>query len=252
MADNSRQLAEQSYHQAQSLAQSGEYPAAIAAYTRAIAENSDHVQALVGRGLALQRLGEHTKAIEDFNDAQRIRPDWPGKALACYGRAMSRHALGQLEAAIADCGEAIQLNSEAADARYLRGIMHQALGQLEHSANDLTETLRIDSNYAEAYVARGALRESLQQWYDAVADFSAALERLPPTSELANACHYRRGMAFQELSRNLDAIADFTKVIERLPTQAAAYLRRARSYAELGESSLAEADLKAGRQCLAK
>ena len=77
-----------------------------------------------------------------------------------------------------------------------------------------------------------------------------AIEQSGNQTEGNRQCIYLRGMAAQELGDHCAAIADFAQVIEMLPDDAGAYLRRSRSYNELGESALADADFKFGSRLM--
>jgi tetratricopeptide (TPR) repeat protein len=237
---------DEAYSAAQNLAASGLYADAIVAYSAAISGDPDHITARVGRGLAFQRIGEHLKALADFGDVISSYADWPGAFVAYYSRAVSRQALGQTVEAIADCDEAIGRNPEHADALYLRGTARKALGQVEAAISDMDAVLRIDPSYHEAYLVRGGLHYLQQHWEQAVADFTAAIEHLPEGAPNVRECLYLRGMAAQQLGEHSAAIADFTRTIELAPGDGAAYLRRSRSYHEIGKPVLAATDLQVG------
>jgi len=242
---------DEAYSAAQDLAASGRYSDAIVAYSAAISGDPDHITARVGRGLAFQRIGEHLKALADFDSVISSYTDWPGAFVAYYGRAVSRQALGQTVEAMADCNEAIGRNPEHADALYLRGTARKALGQVEAAICDMDAVLRIDPTYHEAYLVRGGLYHSQQHWEQAVADFTAAMEHIPERAPAVRECLCLRGMAAQQLGEHHVAIADFTRTIELAPGDGAAYLRRSWSYREIGEAASAAADLQAGMRCSA-
>lgn len=237
---------DEAYSVAQDLAASGQDWDAIAAYSSAISGDPDHISARVGRGLAWQRLGEHLKALADFDVVISSFADWPGVFIAYYGRAASLQASGKITEAIADCDEAISRNSECADALYLRGIMRKSLGHVEMAICDMDAVLRIDPHCYEAFFVRGGLHYLQQHCEQAIADLTVAIEQNPEVA--ANICEglYLRGVAFQQLGEHRLAIADFTRAIELAPGDGAAYLRRSRSYQEIGELGLAAADFQVG------
>jgi tetratricopeptide (TPR) repeat protein len=241
---------DEAYNVAQELAASGKYADAIVAYSAAISGNPDYVTARVGRGLAFQRLGEHLKALADFDQVISSYPDWPGVFVAYYSRAVSRQALGRSEEAILDCNEAVTKNSEHADAFYLRGTISKALGHVEAAISDMDSVLSIDPGYWEAYLERGKLNSLQQNWDHAVADFTAAMEHDSVGRLNVRECLYLRGLAEQSLGEHLAAIEDFTRTIELAPDDGATYLRRSRSYREIGEAALAAADLQLGTRML--
>ena len=102
---------DESYAAAQELAVAGRYVEAIDVYSLAIASDPGYVNAYCGRGLAFQRIGEHSKAIADLDVVISCFPDWPGAFAAYYSRAASLQALGENLEAIDDCNEAINRES---------------------------------------------------------------------------------------------------------------------------------------------
>jgi tetratricopeptide (TPR) repeat protein len=238
------------YAAAQESAASGKYADAIQAYSSAIDGDPGHISARVGRGMAFQRVGEHTRAIADFDEVISCYPDWPGAFVAYYSRAVSQQALGENIEAVKDCDEAISRNPELADAFYVRGTAQKALGYIDAAVNDMDAVLNLNHGYSEAYLERGKLSYFQHRWQQAIEDFSAAIEHIGVGSQYLRECFYLRGMAAQELGEHRAAIADFTRIIDLVPNDGAAYLRRARSYHELGERASGDADFQVGTRLM--
>jgi tetratricopeptide (TPR) repeat protein len=232
------------------LAASRRHADAIEAYSSALAIDPGHIEARCSRGLAFQQIGEHVRAIADFDEVISSYPNWAGSFAAYYGRAGSRQALGQNIEAIEDCDEAIRRNSRLIDSLYLRGMVRKAIGDVEAAINDMNAVLKADAGYREAYFVRGGLHCLRQSWEQAVEDLTAAIELGVAETENGRACFYLRGMAAQELGEHHAAIADFARTIELVPDDGAAYLRRSRSYHEIGESALAAADIRTGTRLM--
>jgi tetratricopeptide (TPR) repeat protein len=89
---------ENSYVMAQELALSGRYAEAIEAYSSTIAHDPAYIKAYCGRGMAFQQIGEHLKAIADFDKIISCCPVWSGAFAAYYGRAGGRLGTGSFEA----------------------------------------------------------------------------------------------------------------------------------------------------------
>lgn len=238
------------YTAAQELAALGRYADAIQAYSSAIDGDPGHITAHIGRGMAFQRVGEHTRAIADFDEVISGYADWPGAFVAYYSRAVSQQALGQNIEAVKDCDEAISRNPELADAIYLRGTAQKALGHIDAAVNDMDAVLNLDPGYSEAYLERGKLSYFQHRWQQAVENFTAAIEHFEAGSPYLRDCFYLRGMAAQELGEHRAAIADFTRTIGLVPNDGATYLRRARSYHELGERVSGDADFQVGTRLM--
>lgn len=237
---------DQAYEEAQQLAVSGSYASAIGAYTDAIKGAPGDMRARVGRGLAFQRLGDHSRALADFDYAISSSPDWPGAFIAYYGRAVSRQAIGEYEKAISDCRESIRRDNNCADALFLRGTIRKTLGNIDAGIQDMNLALKVEPGYGDAFFERGKLRCLQGRWDLATIDFSSAIQNWPENSPSLIECLYLRGMSMQETGAHVAAIADFTRVIEAAPSLRA-FLRRSRSYKELGEFALAAADFECGK-----
>lgn len=231
---------------AQELAASGNYADAIKLYSQAMDGDSVHVMARMGRGMAFQHTGDHTRAIADFDETIACYPEWPGGFVAYYGRAVSRHALGQHSEVVKDCDEAICRNPRLADAFYLRGTAQKALGRLDAAIDDMNAVIKLDPCYAEAYLERGKLRYFQHRWQQAYEDCASAMRHTRSGSLYLRECFYLRGMALQELGEHRAAIADFTCAIDIVSNDGPAHLRRGWSYHELGEYASGDADIQVG------
>jgi tetratricopeptide (TPR) repeat protein len=243
--------ADESYILAQDFAVSGRLADAIEAYTSAINGDPGHINARCGRGLALQRIGEHERAIDDFDAVISSYQDWPGIYIAFYGRAGSQYALGQYVDAIEDCDDTIRRKPQHTDAIYLRGISLKALGDIEHALEDLDVVLRVDATYREAYYSRGTLFYMMGRWEEAIDDFTSFLRHAATTGEDATNCYRLRGIAAHQLGQHEAALKDLSLAIERDPSSATTYLRRSQVYTAMGDSARAEADFKTGNSLMA-
>ena len=91
-------------------------------------------------------------------------------------RGLAKNALGQYEAAIDDCDEAIRLNPENAYAYKNRGLVKHFLGQHGEAIADYKEAIRIQPNLAENLYSRGKDKASFGHIQSARLDFEPALE----------------------------------------------------------------------------
>lgn len=237
---------DESYIAAQEFAASGRYADAIRTYSSAINGDPNHIAARVGRGMAFQQIGEHLKAIVDFDKVISCYPDWPGTFVAYYGRARSRLALGQNYEAIEDCDQAISRNPTLTDAFYLRGTARKAVGYIDAAISDMDAVLIADPCYHEAYHVRGSLHLLRQRWEQAIEDLSMAIEQIAEGNPNVRDCFYLRGIASQEIGEHRAAIADFSRTIAFGPNDGRPYLRRSRSYHEIGETALSNKDFQTG------
>jgi tetratricopeptide (TPR) repeat protein len=244
--------AEGSYQAAQDFARSGKHDEAILAYSSAIDADPRHLKARLGRGLALQRLGQHLDAIADFDDVINNHRDWGGTWVAYYSRAGSRLALGQHAEVVEDCDEVIRRNPEYINAFHARGEAWKALGDYDAALSDMNVVLDADPNHPQAYLVRGQIHYDHERWAEAFGDLTQAIEGFGEHSEQTRQCYYLRGLVAHELGDFRVAIDDFSRAIELRPNDPGAYLRRAYAYRELGDDVRADADFQAGSELLLK
>lgn len=68
---------------------------------------------------------------------------------------LTRALAGQLDAAPADCNEAVRLDRQSAHALDSRGLVHFKLNRLAEASADCDAPLQIDPKYAHALYGRG-------------------------------------------------------------------------------------------------
>lgn len=124
---------------------------AIKEYAGAIQVDSQHVDALYGRGRAYFELLLHQQAIVDFDQVIRLEPD-RGEVYGDRGRA--HYGMGGYEEAIKDYDEALRRSPEDAKVHYNRGLAYFGLGQFQRSLADFDEAVRFDPTLNDAYTRR--------------------------------------------------------------------------------------------------
>jgi tetratricopeptide (TPR) repeat protein len=105
--------------------ETGDYSAAITAYSDALTLAPDTAETYNNRGLAYYRLSDTDRAVADFNHALALRPDYVN---ALTNRAIALFDKGDYEAVIADTSRAIALDPEADSAYMFRGNAYQRVG----------------------------------------------------------------------------------------------------------------------------
>ncbi len=136
----------------------GDYPSAIKAYTRAISlvgdnvvgDNvvGDNVVAYTHRGNAWQILGDHAKALSDYQTAWEQDPS----AIRVVRRmGISYSAMGKPDAAIGAWNAYLAARPEDARGWYQRGMAHRNLGAIDKALRDFTQVTQIDPGHFDAY-----------------------------------------------------------------------------------------------------
>ena len=113
---------------------------------------------------------------------------------AWFNRAVARHALGDLDGALADCDRALQLRPNYASARNERGAIRRDLDDVAGALADFDEALRLDPTLAAAYNNRAVVLKGLGDFPAALADYDAVLRLRPDdAAALSNRAALRRG-----------------------------------------------------------
>jgi tetratricopeptide (TPR) repeat protein len=94
------------------------------------------------RAVAYMHLGQHQRALDDVNEALKIRPD---DADNYYLRGMTYRALGQNQKAVEDSTRAIGLEGNFAAAYANRAFAYKALGNTTQARSDARRALELDS-----------------------------------------------------------------------------------------------------------
>lgn len=93
------------------------------------------------RAIAYMHLGQHQRAIEDVNQAIKLKP---GDADNYYLRGFAYRALGYHQKAVEDCNQAIGLEPTFAAAFSTRAFAHKALGNIGQAKSDAQRALVLD------------------------------------------------------------------------------------------------------------
>jgi len=228
------------------------------------------VNAYHNRGIAFIQKGRHEQALADFNQILKLKAEEAGSdkhltkirtpsyhtpqtnpqdADVSYMRGVVELKKGQIDAALADFGKAVELDPKFAKAYGNRGVAYAMQGQLDRALADLNKALELNPKYGKARYMRGqvyALQKKNDQalkinakndqalyyrgilYYglgrtdQALADFNQVLQLNPKPSEARN----NRGGLLSAKSQYDQAIIDFNRAIAQNPRYANAYYNR--------------------------
>ena len=99
------------------------------------------------RGVVYKGLGNYRQAIEDYNRAIEIKPDY---AEAYNNRGNAYNGLGNYRQAIEDYNRAIEIKPDYADAYNNRGIAYNSLGNYRQAIEDYDRAIEIKPGYADS------------------------------------------------------------------------------------------------------
>ena len=130
------------------LKEQGKLEEAIEAYNKALAIKPDYAEAYNNMGNALKEQGKLEEAIEAYNKALAIKPDY-AEAYNNMGNALKEQ--GKLEEAIEAYNKALAIKPDYAEAYNNMGIALKEQGKLEEAIEAYNKALAIKPDYAEAY-----------------------------------------------------------------------------------------------------
>lgn len=192
-------------------------------------------RALVQRAHKRAHHGDIEGAIHDFDEAVQLSPT---KAITYFNRGCFYYTVGRLVDAIADFSAVIERLPNYDEAYYQRANSRFKLGHWQSAIEDYTQAIKINPFCIKAYYKRAESRSELGDSQGALSDYTQAILRVPND---ANA-YYQRGLYHSKTSQLHPAIADFTTAIERNPRHADAYFNRGYCLTQLGESERATQD----------
>jgi tetratricopeptide (TPR) repeat protein len=252
----------------------GETGQAVAGYTEALQDtslpNDRRASILNDRGVAYTRLNQAKLAIDDFNKAAQLFPEYaavynnrgnlllalnlpkeaikdfdralvlaPGYASAYNNRANAQMRLGQPADAIRDYSKAIQLLPTNAAPLSGRGKAHLAQGRPHAAIRDFTRSVNADGRFASGYRNRAEAKLEVEHFDEAIEDLSRAIAFEADNAEML----VLRGNAYLATKNTPSALKDFTRAIELSPNLAAAYEARGLAHGIIDAREEAFADL---------
>ena len=106
------------------------------------------------RGVAFRIKANYVQAIDDFNEAIRLVPNY---ANAFNNRGVAFRNMGELDRALADYDQAIRIKSDYVAAFYNRGLALADKKEYGKAISDFTEVLRIDPKNPTVLYRRGVV-----------------------------------------------------------------------------------------------
>ncbi|CAN1722235.1 Tetratricopeptide repeat protein [Hyphomicrobium sp. 1Nfss2.1] len=235
----------------------GDAGQAVAGYTDALKDtslpNDRRATILTDRAVAYARLGQTKLAIDDFNRAAQLFPEYaaiynnrgnlllalgypeeaikdfnravvlaPGYAAALSNRAGAYAKLGQSDLAIRDYTAAVRLMPQSAAPLAGRGRVHLAVGRPHAAIRDFSRAVTADPRFAAAYRSRGEAKFDTMRLQDAIEDLSRAIAFDANNPEL----YLIRGQAYLASDNAGAALKDFTQATTLDPRSARAFAAR--------------------------
>ena len=190
-----------------------DFNSAIEAYNKALAIKPDYAEAYYNMGNALKEQGKLEEAIEAYNKALAIKPDY-ADAYNNMGNALKEQ--GKLEEAIEAYNKALAIKPDYAEAYNNMGIALQEQGKLEEAIEAYNKALAIKPDYAEAYNNMGNALKEQGKLEEAIEAYNKALAIKPDYAEAYN----NMGNALKEQGKLEEAIEAYNKALAIKPDYA--------------------------------
>jgi tetratricopeptide (TPR) repeat protein len=252
----------------------GQTAEAINAYSAALADttlsNDRRATLLNDRGVAYARAGQVKLAIEDFNTAAGLFPEYaaiynnrgnllvslgllkeamkdldraillaPGYTSAYNNRAGLFVKLGKYGDAMLDYTRAVQLSPQSAAPLSGRGQVQLQLLRPHAAVRDFSRAVAADGRFAQGYLNRAAAKLMISAYDEAIEDLSRAAAFDVKNPEI----YALRGEAYLSLRDIAAAIKDFSQAIAIDSKSVAAYQGRGLAHARADAFDEAFADL---------
>jgi tetratricopeptide (TPR) repeat protein len=159
------------YNRGLALAATGQLDRAIDDYGQAIRLRPDLADAYNNRGIAWRLKADDARALEDFDRALRLKPD---NVDALYNRGLALIGLGQYDRAVADFDTALRLQHDDIDAVAARGMAWLRKGDSGRALQDFDRALGARPGNAIALYGRGIARHRTGNQKGGDADIAAA------------------------------------------------------------------------------
>jgi tetratricopeptide (TPR) repeat protein len=195
--------------------------------------------AYYSRGVAHRNKGQLEEALEDYTESIELNPSDPD---VFYNRGVVEQSLGEIDAAIADYDAAIKLKPRFAQAFNNRGVMHRLKKDYVAALKDFDEALRLEPRHAGAYNNRCTLRAITGQLNEAVIDCDESLKIRASADALAS-----RGLANLKLGQLDAAIRDYDAALKAAPNLAEALYGRGVAKRKKGDAAGGDADVAAAK-----
>jgi tetratricopeptide (TPR) repeat protein len=145
---------------------------------------------LLARGTALTRMGERMRAEADFREAIRLASipiDGGDRDVTvlndrCWARAV---AMLELDAALADCNEALRQRPDFVPALDTRGFIHLRSGRFREAIADYDAALKIDPRDSYSLYGRAIAKLRLGDSTGVQADIEASKDVVDVVAEFA-------------------------------------------------------------------
>ncbi|MFM7085195.1 MAG: tetratricopeptide repeat protein [Hyphomicrobium sp.] len=214
----------------------GEFKSALEDFNAAVQLYPEFAPIYNNRGILLISLEHYKEALKDFNRAIFLSPKY---AAAFNNRGAVYLQLGQKGLGLDDFNNAIELAPEAPELLNSRGRSHLNLKRPLSSIRDFTHAVGLDNRFSLAYKNRAQAKMILAAYSEAIEDYSRAIAFNSNDPEL----FCLRGEAFFNTRDFPSALEDYNRALSLNPKYELAYVGRGLAKSFLGKYEEGISDL---------
>ncbi len=164
--------AAEAFNQGVQLGRLRRYDEAIEFYDKAISIKPDYVKAIFNKAVALQMLNRLEEAVQAYDQAIAINP---GDSEAWSNKGIALRSMGRTQEAIECYDEALAINPNDAGLWSNRGIALRSLGMVEEAIESYDKALAINPNDAGIWSNKGVALGSIGELEEALDCYERAL-----------------------------------------------------------------------------
>ncbi|MGD9680214.1 MAG: tetratricopeptide repeat protein [Candidatus Obscuribacterales bacterium] len=215
------------YFRADACIEMGNYPKAIADYSKIIEKRPRLVlfDYTANTGRFRQHFEYRDENFVNLADIYFLRG-------SCYSRK------AQLALAEKDFSSAIMLDAGEWECYFERGNVRLSQGKPKAAVADYTACLKLKRDFWDCLIKRSSAHEKLKENDLAVADLTSIIKANPADAGI----YLLRAQLFERLKSHDRALADYTEMIRRAPSDDDGYKARGDLYFKLGRYKKAVAD----------
>ena len=195
------------------LAQEGRETEAIRIFEEALRIKPDYPEGQNNLAVALWQAGRSQEALEHWKQALRIKPDY---AVAYNSLGVALAQQNGVSDAIRCFGEALRLKPDYAEAHYNLGKALRQVGRMPEAIGQFEESLRLAPYHAEVHTSLGKAFLQTGKTDAAIEQFREAVLTNPDDAD----AHDNLGVAFAQTGRLPEAIDHFKAAARLQPNDA--------------------------------
>ena len=165
----------------------------------------------LARGNAHNKLNDFDKAIKDYTEAIRLKPDYSS---AYYNRGNSWSSKGDDDKAIKDYTEAIRLKPDYLSAYFNRASSWARKEEHDKAISDYTKAIDLSPNDTDAYNNRGVSWDEKKNYDKAIADYTKAIDLNPNDADV----HINMAVTYYHKNDYQNALRCSQKAMEIAPS----------------------------------